>query len=89
MSNDLGSFINDLSTDPRQHLTKVLLDAIAAVWKDEIRLHSVTLNFHAVPELGAEESVMTWCSYAENARRDYAEFDRVHLSYGRGADNAG
>lgn len=76
MTSDLGSFINDLSTDPRQHLTKMLLDAIAAVWKDETRLSSVTLDFHAA---NTDEPVMTWCSYPKNARRDFGEFNRLYL----------
>lgn len=86
MNDALTQLVNDLATDPRQYVTKKLLDLIAAVWRDEERISIISLDFNAEASLFDEDKdkqpVMTWFAYPRNERADFAEFASVHLHPG-------
>jgi hypothetical protein len=83
MTAEFDRFVQDLTVDPRHHLTKKLLDAIAAVWRGETRLRSVCLDFVADESLmgeGAVNPAMTWVAYPHQQREDFNEFARLYLT---------
>lgn len=78
MSFDLGKFIHELDADPRQHVTRRLLEAIAALWQDEERITRFELDFHVSTALDAEP-IITLATYGKNARDDFREFARLNV----------
>lgn len=76
---DVASFIREIAADPRQHLTKTLLDAIAEVWQGEPRIHCFTLDIWADPEFELSDSIMIWNSRVDAARARFREFEQMHL----------
>jgi hypothetical protein len=86
MTDPLMQFVDDLSTDPRQYITRRLLEVIAGVWRDEERIQSISLDFTAIPELQRDEddngSVMTCFVRPRQSRADFDEFASLFLQPG-------